>query len=132
MTIEQFKLWAKFQDEITDKAYEFFDTIRKNYPLVLSDFPARCFYDGIETSDTVDIQLLVKYTITDDVSRSFRLFKKDIERLLKSPAEAAKEYAKEVMAIQERERIKKLQQKNDAQKEKDLEEYERIKAKYNL
>lgn len=131
MTFEQFKIWADMHDQITDYAYDFFDTIRKEYPALLADKPSNCYYDGIEISDH-SARLLIKYTISGENRCIFKLSSDNIKQFLASPVFAAREYAKEQLALQEREKTAKLLEQQLTEQEKEIAEFNRIKEKYNL
>lgn len=129
MTLEDFKTWRKSNDWIEDYAYEFFAYIRDEYPQLLNASPARCYYEGVEAPS--DHALIIRYG-AEDCAYSMRT--SDIELFLQSPEEAAKNWADEVLEIKRKnkEKEERLKQEHFEEYQKDIAEYMRIKAKYNL
>ena len=129
MTLEDFKTWRRSNDWLEDYAYEFFSYILKEYPQLLNASPARCYYEGIEAPS--DHAIIIRYG-AEDCTYSMRT--SDIEMFLQSPEGAAEKWAKEVLEIKRKnkEKEEKLKQENFEEYQKDMTEYMRIKAKYNL
>lgn len=129
MTLEDFKTWRRSNDWLEDYAYEFFAYIRDEYPQLLNSLPSRCYYEGIEAPS--DHALLIRYG-AEDCTYSIRTT--DIELFLKSPEQAARKWAEESIEIKRKNKEKEdmLKQENFEEYQKDMTEYRRIKAKYNL
>ena len=129
MTLEDFKTWRKSNDWIEDYAYEFFAYILKEYPHLLNASPSRCYYEGVEAP--ADHVLIIRYGAEDCI---YSMRTTDIEMFLQSPEGAAKKWAEETIEIQRKnkEKEERLKQEHFEEYQKDMEEYRRIKAKYNL
>lgn len=129
MTLEDFKTWRRSNDWLEDYAYEFFAYILKEYPQLLNASPARCYYEGVEAPS--DHALIIRYGAEDCI---YSMRTTDIEMFLQSPEGAAKKWAEETIEIQRKnkEKEERLKQEHFEEYQKDMEEYRRIKAKYNL
>lgn len=129
MTLEDFKTWRRSNDWLEDYAYEFFSYILKEYPQLLNASPVRCYFEGIEAPS--DHALIIRYGAEDCI---YSMRTTDIEMFLKSPEGAAEKWAEEVLEIQRKnkEKEEKIKQENFEEYQKDMVEYRRIKAKYNL
>lgn len=129
MTLEDFKTWRRSNDWIEDYAYEFFAYIRGEYPQLLNASQSICYFEGIEAPS--DHALLIRYG-AEDCTYSMRTT--DIELFLQSPETAAKKWAEESIEIQRKNKEKedRLKQEHFEEYQKDMTEYRRIKAKYNL
>lgn len=129
MTLEDFKIWYDTNLTLEDKACDFFTYIQYNYSNLLIGPPSKCWYDCIEACSKH--ALIIKYGCNDEYS-SIRVT--DIELFLESLAAAAKKWAEEVLEIRRKNKEKedKLKQEQIEEYQKDMTEYRRIKAKYNL
>lgn len=129
MTLEDFKTWRRSNDWLEDYAYEFFAYILKEYPQLLNASPTRCYYVGVEAPS--DYALLIRYGVEDCI---YSMRTSNIELFLQSPEGAAKKWAEETIEIQRKnkEKEERLKQERFEEYQKDMEEYRRIKAKYNL
>lgn len=107
----------------------FFAYILKEYPWLLNAPATRCYYVGVEAPS--DYALLIRYG-TENGTYSMRTT--DIELFLQSPEGAAEKWAKETIEIQRKnkEKEERLKKEHFEEYQKDMTDYRRIKAKYNL
>lgn len=128
LTVEELYDCLRTRDLFDMYCSRFIDTLKTVYPDVLVIKASRVEYDDFycDVDDpTVDIQYCDIYSDCDATDACYEI---DIVSLLDNPEQCAIEYAKRILE-------KKKQQQASMEeviRQRDLNEYERIKTKYNL
>lgn len=128
LTVEELYDCLRTRDLFDEYCSRFIDTLKTVYPDVLTIKASRVEYDDVycDAGDpTVDIRYCDMYSDCGDYDNCDEI---DVVSLLDNPEQCAIDYAKRMLQ-------KKAQQDasiEEAIKQRDLNEYERIKTKYNL
>lgn len=128
LTVEELYDCLRTRDLFDEYCSRFIDTLKTAYPDVLTIKASRVEYDDVfcDADDQyVDIQYCDTYSDCGEYDTCDGI---DVVSLLDNPEQCAIDYAK-------RKLHKKAQQQASMEeviKQRDLDEYERIKAKYNL
>lgn len=128
LTVEELYDCLRTRDLFDEYCSRFIDTLKTVYPDVLTIKASRVEYDDVycDAGDpTVDIRYCDMYSDCGDYDNCDNI---DVVSLLDNPEQCAIDYAKRMLQ-------KKAQQDasiEEAIKQRDLNEYERIKTKYNL
>ena len=128
LTVEELYDCLRTRDLFDEYCSIFIDTLKTSYPEVLTIKAARVEYDDVycDADDpTVDIQYCDTYS---DCGATDACYEIDLVSLLDNPEQCAINYAKQMLQ-------QKAQQEasiEEAIRQKELNEYERIKTKYNL
>lgn len=126
LTVEELHDCLRTRDLFDMYCSRFIDTLKTAYPDVLSIKASRVEYDDVycDVDDpTIDIEYCDAYS--EDTDTCYEI---DVVSLLDNPEQCAIEYAKRMLE-------KKAQQQasvEEAIRQRDLNEYNRIKTKYNL
>ena len=128
LTIEELYDCLRTRDLFDEYCSIFIDTLKTSYPDVLTIKASRVEYNDVycDVGDpTVDIQYCDTYSDCGDYDTCDDI---DVVSLLDNPERCAIDYAKRMLK-------KKAQQQASMEeviRQRDLNEYERIKTKYNL
>lgn len=124
LTVEELYDCLRTRDLFDEYCSKFIDTLKTSYPDVLTIKASRVEYDDVycDINDHyVDIQYCDMYSDCGDYDTCDGI---DVVSLLDNPEQCAIEYAKRI--------LQKRASVEEAIKQRDLTEYERIKTKYNL
>lgn len=128
LTVEELYDCLRTRDLFDEYCSIFIDTLKTTYPEVLEIKASRVEYDDVycdADNPIIDIQYCDFY---GDCGETDTCYDIDVVSLLDDPEQCAKDYAERIIQ-------KKAQQEASIEEEirqRDLNEYERIKAKYNL
>ena len=128
LTVEELYDCLRTRDLFDDYCGRFIDTLKTVYPEVLTIRSSRVEYDDVycdADNPIIDIQYCDTYSDCGDYDTCYDI---DVVSLLDNPEQCAKDYAKRMLQ-------KKAQQQASMEeviRQRDLNEYERIKTKYNL
>lgn len=128
LTVEELYDCLRTRDLFDEYCSVFIDTLKKSYPSVLTIKASRVEYDDVycdAENPIVDIQYCDFYSDSGDYDTCDGI---DVVSLLDNPEQCATDYAKRMLQ-------KKAQLDASMEEEirqRDLNEYERIKTKYNL
>ena len=128
LTVEELYDCLRTKDLFDEYCAAFINTLKTSYPEVLTIKASRVEYDVVycDTGDpTVDIQYCDFYSDCGETDECYDI---NVVSLLDNPEQCAIDYAKRMLE-------KKAQQEvstEEAIRQRELNEYERIKTKYNL
>lgn len=128
LTVEELYDCLRTRDLFDAYCSRFIDTLKTAYPEVLTIKASRVEYDDVycdADNTTVDIQYCDTYS---DCGTTDTCDDIDVVSLLDNPEQCAIDYAKQM--LHKEEQLKAFVE--EAIRQRDLNEYERIKTKYNL